>query len=627
MKNKMKSTYFFVILASAVLLSFSWSATATEKNDDAASSKSSESMESDTSADAETINILEGKVIAISDCPEPSSIAYPNCNLTATIILNDLYHSKIVIIIPCIRDSKTVISPNIKLDSLVSFRRIKDEDVSEEEKTIQISDDNPDYDLEYCYADQVREISGYSKISVYKKKELEDIVYDPHLALTEKDVVTRKEYIDNELNRMNNIIANYSEKDAREFYDNFMEYTRDLGEKNHPYAEIQYEDGSKKIFPVEVNMPPKMFMDNAFSNDTDLMRHNAKIIASVNEFLKERGIILIVVPFPQHFEAFANKLGLSKQLSTYNINRVLFMKYLLEMDVEVLDIEPMIEKELASPFHFYSLLIKDLHPTNIGAYYLSQYIYDHLNIYDYPKTLEKNNYRNEPVRFKTKTVYYGEEFKEMDDLVLASNEDPISKDSPFLLVGDSFSMANILKYCLATQFKTKINMISATSSYHITARMLQMRTRDISPETKFCFLVDSSFELYHTFLPMVNTNITVFPDETRFPGRKFEKAGKDPQEEPSFEFDLDLSDLSLKSKKYKLFFSVSSTIAQSYSLVINSNNPVVISSHSSGHGVIEYPLSDISMPLHVVLSTKREAGFPTDQILTLSIDKIFLVEE
>ena len=296
-------------------------------------------------------------------------------------------------------------------------------------------------------------------------------------------------------------------------------------------------------------------------------------------------------------------------------------------DVEVLDIEPMIEKELASPFHFYFLLTKDLHPTNIGAYYLSQYIYDHLNIYDYPKTLEKNNYRNEPVRFKTKTVYYGEEFKEMDDLVLASNEDPISKDSPFLLVGDSFSMANILKYCLATQFKTKINMISATSSYHITARMLQMRTRDISPETKFCFLVDSSFELYHTFLPMVNTNITVFPDETRFPGRKFEKAGKDPQEEPSFEFDLDLSDLSLKSKKYKLFFSVSSTIAQSYSLVINSNNPVVISSHSSGHGVIEYPLSDISMPLHVVLSTKREAGFPTDQILTLSIDKIFLVEE
>ena len=617
-----------IILASVVLLFFSWNAISAEKNDEAASSKSSEMMKGgDTTADAETINILEGKVIAISDCPEPSSIAYPNCNLTATIILNDLYHSKIIIIIPCIRDSKTVISPNIKLGSLVSFRRIKDEDVSEEEKTIQISDDNPDYDLEYCYADQVREISSYSKISIYKKKELEDIVYDPNLALNEKDVITRREYIDNELKRMNDIIAGYSEKDAKEFYDNFMKYTHDLGEKNHPYAELQYEDGSKKIFPVEVNMPPEKFMDNAFSNDTALMKHNAEIIASVNDFLKERGIVLIVVPFPQHFEAFANRLGLSKQLSTYNINRILFMKYLLERDVEVLDIEPMIEKELASPFHFYFLLTKDLHPTNIGAYYLSQYIHDHLNTYEYPKTLQKNNYQNEPVRFKTKTVYYGEEFKEMDDLILASNEDPISKDSPFLLVGDSFSMANILKYCLAMQFKTKINMISATSSYHITARMLQMRTRDISPETKFCFLVDSSFELYHTFLPMVNTNITVYPDETRFPGRKFEKVGKDPQEEPTFEFDLNLSDLSLKSKKYKLFFSVSSTIAQYYSLVIDSNPAVIISSHSSGHGVIEYPLSDISKPLHVVLTTKREAGFPTDEILTLSIDKIFLVEE
>ena len=575
-------------------------------------------------------SILEAKVICISECPDPLEIDYPDCNLTLTVALNDANNTNIVLIVPCIRKSKTVIPSGIKKDSLVAFRVLDDTKISEDEKSIQVSDDNPDYDLDYCYADKIEPISYFSKISIYKKKDANTILYDTNLALTSKDKETRKRYIEKELKRVNTIISNYSTEDATVFYNKYLEFTKDLGEENHPYAEIQYEDGSKKIFPIEVGLwSPQQLLDRSFSYNKERLAHNAQIIASVNEFFKERGIILIVVPVPQHFEAFAHIFNFSKDLSTYNINRVYYMKCLLELGVEVLDMEPLIESHLSEPFHFYDTIRKDLHLSHMGAFYLANLIHDHLSTYEFYDHLRKNDYFIETSKYFFKVQYYGEEFKSMESITITKDADPVNKDSPFLLVGDSFSIAGAIQHHLANAFHTKINVINATSSYLFTTRMLQQRSQEISQNTKVCILVNTSKDICNEFVPFLDSGTVLFPNDTFFQNQTFHLVGKDLQERLSVEFDLDLSNITVEGNNYQLVFYLSSTDKQIYELKINSSKTWKATSGHTGHGRIIFPLSDTKTPLHIEISTIPSDGFPicNNQKLTLNIDKILLIEK
>ena len=60
------------------------------------------------------MNVLEGRIKSISICPDPQAIDYPDCNLTISVVLNDNANTEIVLIIPCIRGSKIVLSSSIK---------------------------------------------------------------------------------------------------------------------------------------------------------------------------------------------------------------------------------------------------------------------------------------------------------------------------------------------------------------------------------------------------------------------------------------------------------------------------------------------------------------------------------
>ena len=100
------------------------------------------------------------------------------------------------------------------------------------------------------------------------------------------------------------------------------------------------------------------------------------------------------------------------------------MKKLLLLGVETLDVEPMIEENLESPFHFYQLFKKDHHLSEMGAYYIAQSIYNHLNGYDYFKTLIKNDYSVELKFEKERILYHGEQFKDMDTISIRKNIAP-----------------------------------------------------------------------------------------------------------------------------------------------------------------------------------------------------------
>lgn len=49
---------------------------------------------------------LEGRIIMLSQSPDPNMIDYPDCDLTAKVLLNDLSKKEICLVIPCIRDFK-----------------------------------------------------------------------------------------------------------------------------------------------------------------------------------------------------------------------------------------------------------------------------------------------------------------------------------------------------------------------------------------------------------------------------------------------------------------------------------------------------------------------------------------
>lgn len=575
-------------------------------------------------------SILEGKIQAISECPKPQDIDYPNCNLTITVTLNDSSRSTIILVVPCIRASKKIISPEIKKDSLIAFKLIEKDSLTEQEKSIQISDDNPNFDLDYCYADNLEAIPFFSKISVYHKKAMDEIVYDTKLPLTEKDLITRSEYMKKELERVGKIVSSYSVDDGNEFYNRFLKLTAKMGTGKGPFVEIIRDNGLKKIFPVEVNVSPKRFLNAAFLDPDGRTYHNACMIASVNEYLKKRGILLIVVPYPQHFEAFADKFGLSKKLSTYNINKYRYIQYLLQMGVEVLDLEPIFERELKSNRYFHLLLEKNLHQTEMGSYYMAQSLYSHVSKYEFCKNLQQNDYSTQVGFAKYNKQYYEENIKDLERVFLKSFSNPINKKSPFVVVGDSFSTASYIQYYIANAFKTKINVINATSSFTVTPRLIQMRSREISEKTKVLFLINSSYALGDGKIkPFINDEVVIYPNDTIFPNKIFHSVGKDLEKKITIEFDLDISSIVVKSNKYKLFFYISSTKRQCYQLKINSFPVRQVATEHSGHGVIEYPLPEITTPLHVELSTIPEGGYPIciGQNLTLTIDKILLVEE
>lgn len=568
-------------------------------------------------------SVLEGQIINISQCPNPNTIDYPDCDLSATVCLNDIENTEIVLVIPCIRDSKKILSDTIQKGIYISFRIKSEDSLSEKEKSIQIVDDIMNYDLDYCYSDQILEIMNFTKITRYKKRSFKEIIYDKRLVLTKKDLVVRENYIKKELNRLNEIMANYSPDDANEFCKNFLEYTKDIGNK-HLYIEYEYDDGSKKIFPIEVSyISPKQMIDSTLNNDDELIAHNANVIYSIDNYLKERGITLLVVPVPMFFESYANRFGLSKDLSTYNINRVKFMQKLLSLGVEVLDVEPLIEKYTLSPFYFFSLIEKDAHPSDMGAYYIAQEIYDHLSQYDYLETLIKNDYSLTLKDVKRKVTYDNKTFREMNSIAFTGGS-PIDKSSPFLLVGDSFTTHHHFQYYLSYFLRSKINPITRSSSFPTTAPLLQMRGSEISENTKVCILVNNSYHLSIKFTPFIDDKgIQIYPNDDLNNLDlyvTYEDLVKN-----GFSFDLNLPDTIKQPEDYKLLFYIASNESNlSYTIEINSSQSQKLQGKFS---ILEYPLTAASTRLHVHCSATSDDNIVNSSSASLQISKIVLIKE
>lgn len=342
------------------------------------------------------LNILEGKIKSISQCPNPQTIDYPDCNLTLLVVLNDNDHTEIVLFVPCIRDSKIILSHSMKEGTIIRFRIMNDSEVSEDEKSIQTVDDISDFELDYFYIEYAVSIPVFSEKKKYIKKKYSERQFNTQLILTPNDIQTRKDYINTELKRLNSIINSFSKEDAQVFKVNLHKIWGS-GEDIVPYIAVNFNDADNKpktkfyslIFSADAK--PNRYLDSAFSLNKDKIFKNAQAIASIKEWFEKKGIHLIVIPVPQYPEAFVDRFNLSNHLSSYNIDRIFLMKYLLEMDVETLDIEPHIENSISSNYYYHNHPKGDYHFRPAGDYYFAQHIYDHLNRYEFLGKKIQNN--------------------------------------------------------------------------------------------------------------------------------------------------------------------------------------------------------------------------------------------
>lgn len=571
--------------------------------------------------------ILEGAIKEISLCPDPADIDYPDCNLSANVQINDINQTRVCLIIPCIRNSKKILPDNMQKDALIAFAIKEEESITEKEKSIQMVDDNLDFDLEYLYADHVEPISEYSKKSIYVKRNIEEIKYDTTLVLTDKDKEVRKEYIDREIERLNKIICDYSLSDAKTFSESFSEYSKDISTK-HPYVEIICDDGAIKIMPIDFgDFSGKEYLNRTFSRNTDLLVHNAQVIFSIDKYLREMGITLLVVTVPHPYESFINSLHLSKDLSTYNINRILFMKELLSLGVEVLDVEPMIEENLMSNFHFFLSLKGDVHPSEIGAYYISRYICNHLERYDYMQKLIKNDYSIEIKRTKEKVEYFGQSFEDVDSVSIFYNQSPINRQSPFLIVGDSFSYSSHIQNYISYFLKTRINAISRSGSFPITGQMLQSRKNEISKNTKVCILINTTCHLPFKFKELYNEGIQLYPNSAlKNTHNLLFDTSYLLKENCTFEINLP-DTYRAQDKHIILVYTQSNEKEASYHIKINSQESKTITSSSQNYSCVEFYMPLNSTNLQLNFSASPLEGYFDKDDSYFQVTRIVLVEE
>jgi hypothetical protein len=309
------------------------------------------------------------------------------------------------------------------------------------------------------------------------------------------------------------------------------------------------------------------------------------------------------------------------------------MKYLIEMDVEILDIEPYIEKNISEPFYYHNNPKKDVHFTRGGYLYFAKHIFDHVKKYDYSELLCKDcrdSFVGEVKWSKYKVTYNNQSFKEMNNADIVSNANPISNHSPILLIGDSFAgTSGTLRNSLAYLFGMPISAITATSAAPIMTRILQMREKEIPQETKVCFYVFYTSYLGDYFAPFISKDsIQIYPSESNsFDFPDFDVEGKNLQKELSINFSIDLSSYSSDAQAYTLFFFLSATNEQNFIININSSFTGKDGTRGYGHGVVAVRLTKeaLQQPLSINVKTiPYTNGAPLNQNknLLLKIDKI-----
>lgn len=526
---------------------------------------------------------VEGEVLSVSRLPSPQQIDYPNCNYSATIALNTVPAQKMVVVFPGIRASKVVSSNDVAVGRKLKLTLVLEDALTEDEKSIQISDENTDFDLPYYYSEAAKPIESFSAPAPLR---IASHVRENHaeaFVLSPKDEKIRDEYIKSEKERLNKIITEYNEKDKDDFI-NKIAYLAKAEKDSYPFVLLPIPDKKSKVFPILYS--PGTFGHLKRTLSPRDISSIATVIAHIRDYFHERGTLLIVVPIPEYHESFLGLLVPSvPELSTYSINRIKLMEKLLDDKIETIDLEPMISAGRAEEHYFYGTLKDDSHMTNYGYNRMAEYIAAHMNRYDYFKNLSLNDYS---VKYEIKrhdTVYRGVEYLPYFDLTVSAadkKKDPLFKDSPYVVIGDSFTR-DFLRPALANAFKSRLNVISNSSAGPRMPRIIQTRQNSFSRNMKVCFFLfhasyinDNQWDDFYSNMPGLHldpnevlNNIMILDDnkdKIKVGFKAIKIAESDNIHKIAYTFSLNVKKYLSDSERYKIQFHLKTNGVVQYTL-------------------------------------------------------------
>ncbi len=236
-----------------------------------------------------------------------------------------------------------------------------------------------------------------------------------------------------------------------------------------------------------------------------------EMIVAFDRALANQGIDLIVVPFPfkeeinaHHFDAQAPITG------TLSPQRLRFIDWLLERDVEVVDLEPALRRAAeTSEKLFYDYA--DLHPARDGIEVAAKVIAERLRRYELPQEWQQlslkdikftmpESYRDRFPHLPAKAEYSARQVLTSEDKLLPEN----TPESPLLLVGDSFVRAPGLYEVKSSSLREHLAYLTGVLGRDLSVKggapqtmlNLQREGADILTGCQVCIMVFAQYPLF-----------------------------------------------------------------------------------------------------------------------------------
>ncbi len=400
---------------------------------------------------AQAVIKVVAQIVHKSPIPDPKASDYPDCLYTAEVKVLEIHSDlraprELILALPAF--TKRALNPEAAFTEgeIIEADIISNENAGKALKTQQRSDSQERFDLQVFYALTARP----SEKKTSDLPPLPDSYFDaPKKAQgttapvrypwSEKAAIERKAAIEKDksviLDALKNNGGNWDAWDSklRPFYKDLAAQAKAapgnvLIQGPFHFARIRYTHYSKLCQAAKAGEPGPL-----------------KMLSSLNQQLRARGIDLIVVPFPNKEDVHADVFSkIAPADGWFTPNRQQFLLQLLEADIEAVDLtKPLQAARSRFPFIFYPQ--EDHHPADGALQVAAEEIAKRLERYEFTKQPGSN-----PLKLDLEPFMFDKE----DDGITVKfpatrvvNADthlpleiPDNTGSPIVIMGDSFTL-------------------------------------------------------------------------------------------------------------------------------------------------------------------------------------------
>ena len=414
---------------------------------------------------------LEGEIVERSELPDPKESDYPNCRFTVHFDGNVIKGGapcpkEIVLIVDGFENYNTLETDSLKEGDKILCSVIPYETLSEEEQSIQQSDDLNLFSLDNyytlwmhklnAYADGDSALSPASGVHFLDEKKKYVSIMDRHInpPVSKELREAQAQAIAQDLDEIKEMLKDFDDKKIKEINEAFAQAWKKEQEKNAPGRNIITVNGEKYIWKQ---------LDNTFFclgpgtsgiiSKTCISDDNLEALIELKNILEANGVQLIVSVIPGRTPIVGRIVNPDfRDIPDYQTYSNI--KILLEHGIET--ITP--SKEIALRYNeeeFVYSVGNDIHPSILIQKIASEILAKRLERYGLPKRLKKDlfSFRNE------KHVFFAYDplnvYPENCDIgnhkpgegimvrkpVLPKGYSYVNDDSEILVIGNSFTVS------------------------------------------------------------------------------------------------------------------------------------------------------------------------------------------